>query len=165
MSRFHHRIGSSHRARRVEQAGWTHDQTAARPDVRDGGRHLTARGVEHRQFARHPASRVVYLQHADDRIDAVADDQDGEHADELTPVRHVRARPEQRAQNREVHEHRRDARDHTDRVGVRDRRRQHDHDQQEKTLGRMLALFARGAIQPPQRERVKADRVRTDAQR
>jgi len=48
---------------------------------------------------------------------------------------------------------------------VRDRRRQHDHDQQEKTLGRMLALFARGAIQPPQRERVKADRVRTDAQR
>src|SRR5207237_9651332 len=43
------------------------------------------------------------------------------------------SRPEQRAQNREVHEHRRDARDHTDRVGVRDRRRQHDHDQQEKT--------------------------------
>ena len=89
-------------ARRVEESRRADDAPAIGAGIR---RHLHRSGVrrnEARELARHPAVRVVDLQHTDDGVDAVADEQDGENPHQLPRTADEARRPEQRAEDSQV---------------------------------------------------------------
>jgi hypothetical protein len=92
-------VPAPHRRPGIEQARRADDASAIMANV---GRHLHRRGVrcdQARQLSRHPAIRVVDLQDAYDRVEAVADEQDGQNAHQLSRPIDVARRPEQRTED------------------------------------------------------------------
>ena len=159
-----HRSGAAHGARRIEQSGGPHDSPAVGTDV---GRALEDVAIHReggRKFRRHPAARVVHLQNADDRVDPVADQQNGEHSNQRsTTFDDEGGHPEERAEHGHVQRSLSDPGQQAVGVRVQNHREQANHHESQPAGGRMTHASPTARAIEEDRESQQTDQERAGA--
>ena len=102
------------------------DDEAVRPLIGHRAETELGLGDDARHLLRHPAAGVVHLHHADERVDAVAHEQQRHQARQVVRAAHDRRRPEHRRHHRDIEHELRDAGERRARERVEHHRREVD---------------------------------------